>query len=123
MSLGNTLGNSVPLSVDYSKWTPKESTATNPKYSNHNGTGTGKNGNENGGAKASDYANHYKNNSAAPKQVIVNIGSLMDIKSIDMSKKDNQVVVGKVKEELAQALIDVVHDFDATWLSFLLILS
>jgi uncharacterized protein (DUF302 family) len=47
--------------------------------------------------------------------VIVNIGSLMDIKSIDMSKKDNQEVVGRVKEELAQALIDVVHDFDATW--------
>lgn len=90
---------------------------SNTKHWNAGGNGTDgsdKNG-KGGGANASDYSNHYRNNSAAPKQVIVNIGSLMDIKSIDMSKKDNQEVVGRVKEELAQALIDVVHDFDATW--------
>lgn len=63
----------------------------------------------------SGYKSMYQSNSAAPKQVIVNIGSLMDVKSIDLSNPDNSAVVENLKNELAQALIDVVHDFDETY--------
>ena len=62
-----------------------------------------------------DYQNHYSSNSAAPKQVIVRIGNLMNVESIDMTNPNNAAVINDIKGQLAQALIDVVHDFDATW--------
>lgn len=67
------------------------------------------------GASQADYKQHYNNNTAAPKQVIVKIENLMNVKSIDLSKKDNQEVIDNVKAQLTQALVDVVHDFDDTW--------
>lgn len=90
------------------------------------GTGTGRNGRAgNGsitpathntkGASQADYKQHYNNNTAAPKQVIVKIENLMNVKSIDLSKKDNKEVIDNVKSQLTQALVDVVHDFDETW--------
>lgn len=62
-----------------------------------------------------DYKSNYKNNSAAPKQVIVNIENLMNVDKVDLSNPDNQAVVDNLKGRMAQALIDVVHDFDETW--------
>lgn len=62
-----------------------------------------------------DYKSNYKSNSAAPKQVIVNIENLMNVDKVDLSNADNQTVVTQLKEQMAQALIDVVHDFDETW--------
>lgn len=67
------------------------------------------------GASQADYKQHYNNNTTAPKQVIVKIENLMNVKSIDLSKKDNQEVIDNVKAQLTQALVDVVHDFDDTW--------
>lgn len=58
-----------------------------------------------------DYKNHYKNQASAPKQIIINIDNMMNVESIDLSKADNQAAVNNIKEQLAQALIDVVHDF------------
>jgi hypothetical protein len=62
-----------------------------------------------------DYQSNYKSNSAAPKQIIVKIENLMNVKSIDLTNPQNQAVVSDLKEQLAQALIDVVHDFDASF--------
>lgn len=68
-----------------------------------------------GGANQSNYKSHYNNNSAAPKQVIVKIENLMNVKSIDLTNPDNAAVINDVKQQLTQALIDVVHDFDETY--------
>ena len=62
-----------------------------------------------------DYKSQYKSSSAAPKQIIVNIKSLLGVDKIALSNKDNAVVIENVKEQIAQALIDVVHDFDSTF--------
>lgn len=64
-----------------------------------------------------NYSGTGKLSSAAPKQVIVNISNLMSIGTIDLMKspEGQQVEVQNLKEQLAQALIDVVHDFDASW--------
>ncbi len=72
-------------------------------------------GSHNTKASQADYKQHYNNNTAAPKQVIVKIENLMNVKSIDLSKKDNKEVIDNVKSQLTQALVDVVHDFDETW--------
>ena len=55
--------------------------------------------------------------SAAPKQVIVNIESLLSVRTIDLmkSKGGQTEEIQNLKEQPAQALIDVVHDFDASW--------
>lgn len=82
---------------------------------NANGNANGGGRNNRGGAKASDYKNHYNNGNAAPKQVIVRIENLMNVKSVDLSNPDKAAVVANLKSELAQALVDVVHDFDETW--------
>lgn len=83
------------------------------------GLGTGSNGHKgnggNNGPKASDYKNHYNQGNAAPKQVIVRIGNLMNVDKIDLSNPNNAAVIASLKSELAQALVDVVHDFDETW--------
>lgn len=63
----------------------------------------------------SQYSQDYKSSTATPKQVIVRIENLMNVESIDMSNPDNVAVIGNLKSQLAQALIDVVHDFDATY--------
>lgn len=69
------------------------------------------NGGGNGTPNPSDYNHNYKSSSAAPKQIIVRIGNLMNVESIDMSDPNNVAVVANIKEQLAQALIDVVSDF------------
>lgn len=72
-------------------------------------------GSHNTHASTADYKQHYNTNTAAPKQVIVKIENLMNVKSIDLSKADNKEVIDNVKAQLTQALVDVVHDFDETW--------
>jgi hypothetical protein len=49
--------------------------------------------------------------------VIVNIESLLSVSTIDLmkSKEGQTEEVQNLKQQLAQALIDVVHDFDASW--------
>lgn len=63
----------------------------------------------------SDYKSSYRDNSAAPKQVIVKIENLMNVESVDLSNPDNKAVIDDLKGQLTQALVDVVHDFDETW--------
>lgn len=69
------------------------------------------------GMAGGNYSGTGKLSSAAPKQVIVNISNLLSVKTIDLLKSpDGQLAeIQNLKEQLAEALIDVVHDFDATW--------
>lgn len=80
----------------------------NPITNNHLGDDGNAGGNYSGTGRLS---------SAAPKQVIVNISNLMSVATIDLmkSKEGQTAEVQNLKEQLAQALIDVVHDFDASW--------
>ena len=61
------------------------------------------------------YEQKYRSTTAAPKQVIVRIENMMNVESIDLSNPNNQAVVDNLKEQLAQTLIDVVHDFDISF--------
>ena len=47
----------------------------------------------------------------------LNIESLLSVRTIDLmkSKEGQTEEIQNLKEQLAQALIDVVHDFDASW--------
>lgn len=69
------------------------------------------------GGAGGNYSGTGKLSSAAPKQVIVNIENLMNVKTIDLmrSPEAQTAEIRNLKEQLAQALIDVVHDFDASW--------
>ena len=64
-----------------------------------------------------NYSGTGKLSSAAPKQVIVQITNLLSVGTIDLMKstEGQQEEIKGLKEQLAQALIDVVHDFDASW--------
>ena len=64
-----------------------------------------------------NYSGTGKLSSAAPKQVIVQITNLLSVGTIDLLKspEGQQDEIKDLKEQLAQALIDVVHDFDASW--------
>lgn len=81
--------------------------ATNPITNSHL---------DDGGA-GGNYSGTGKLSSAAPKQVIVNIDSLLSVKTIDLmkSKEGQSEEIQNLKQQLAEALIDVVHDFDASW--------
>lgn len=110
----NTLLNHQPLvngSGTSATNKPTSSKVTLPKTPNsYSGSSSGYTG-----ANQSNYKSHYNNNTAAPKQVIVKIENLMNVKSIDLTNADNVAVVENVKQQLTQALIDVVHDFDETY--------
>lgn len=69
------------------------------------------------GGAGGNYSGTGRLSSAAPKQVIVNIDSLLSVKTIDLmkSKEGQTEEIQDLKEQLARALIDVVHDFDASW--------
>ena len=74
------------------------------------------NGPDDGGA-GGNYSGTGRLSSAAPKQVIVNIDSLLSVQTIDLMKSQEGQTeeIQNLKQQLAQALIDVVHDFDASW--------
>ncbi|GAB6013493.1 phage tail tape measure protein, partial [Viscerimonas tarda] len=69
------------------------------------------------GRAGGNYSGTGKLSSTAPKQVIVNITNLLSVEAIKLmqTKEGNNPEIQDLKEQLAQALIDVVHDFDATW--------
>lgn len=73
-------------------------------------------GDDDGGA-GGNYSGTGRLSSAAPKQVIVNIANLMSVETIDLMKspEGQTAEIQHFKEQMAQALIDVVHDFDASW--------
>ena len=69
------------------------------------------------GGAGGNYSGTGRLSSAAPKQVIVNITNLMSVETIDLLKspEGQTAEIQHFKEQMAQALIDVVHDFDASW--------
>lgn len=69
------------------------------------------------GGAGGNYSGTGKLSSAAPKQVIVNITNLLSVQTIDLMKspEGKREEIQNLKEQMAQALIDVVHDFDASW--------
>lgn len=69
------------------------------------------------GLAGGNYSGTGKLSSAAPKQVIVNITNLLSVETIKLLKSENgqSPEIQNLKEQMAQALIDVVHDFDASW--------
>lgn len=69
------------------------------------------------GMAGGNYSGTGKLSSAAPKQVIVNITNLLSVETIKLLKSENgqSPEIQNLKEQMAQALIDVVHDFDASW--------
>lgn len=69
------------------------------------------------GLAGGNYSGTGKLSSAAPKQVIVHIGNLLSLEAINLLKSEEgkSPEILNLKEQLAQALIDVVHDFDASW--------
>ena len=69
------------------------------------------------GGAGGNYSGTGRLSSAASKQVIVNIDSLLSVKTIDLmkSKEGQTEEIQNLKQQLAEALIDVVHDFDASW--------
>lgn len=73
-------------------------------------------GGDDGGA-GGNYSGTGKLSSAAPKQVIVHIDNLLSLEAINLLNTENgkSPEIQNVKEQLAQALIDVVHDFDMSW--------
>ena len=73
-------------------------------------------GDDDGGA-GGNYSGTGRLSSAAPKQVIVNITNQMSVETIDLLKspEGQTAEIQHFKEQMAQALIDVVHDFDASW--------
>lgn len=81
--------------------------ATNPITNSHL---------DDGGA-GGNYSGTGRLSSAAPKQVIVNIDSLLSVRTIDLMKSEEgqREEIQNLKQQLAEALIDVVHDFDASW--------
>ena len=73
-------------------------------------------GGDDGGA-GGNYSGTGKLSSAAPKQVIVNITNLLSVQTIELMKTPEGLSpeIQDLKDMMAQALIDVVHDFDASW--------
>lgn len=67
------------------------------------------------GGDQSMYKSHYSDNTAKPKQVIVNIDSLMrvDNQNIDMNDNNKTTMLESLKQQLATMLLDVVQDFNA----------
>lgn len=87
-----------------------------PQPFNANGI-TYNSGDPDDGLAGGNYSGTGKLSSAAPKQVIVNITNLLSVETIKLLKSENGQTpeIQDLKEQMAQALIDVVHDFDASW--------
>ena len=87
-----------------------------PQPFNANGI-TYNSGDPDDGMAGGNYSGTGKLSSAAPKQVIVNITNLLSVETIKLLKSENgqSPEIQNLKEQMAQALIDVVHDIDASW--------
>ncbi len=89
----------------------KNTTTTTPITTTPTGTTTHPHNGQDG-ADPSKYRNHYNQGNAAPKQINVTIKNLMAVDKIDLSNPNNIAVINNLKEQLAQALVDVVADSD-----------
>lgn len=69
------------------------------------------------GGSGGNYSGTGRLSSAAPKQVNVTITNLLSIETVELlrSSEGSLPEIRELKEQMAQALIDVVHDFDASW--------
>lgn len=82
----------------------------------YNRPGISVGGLDDGGA-GGNYSGTGKLSSASPKQIFVNISNLLSVETIDLMKspEGQTAEIQDLKDKLAQALIDTVHDFDASW--------
>ena len=78
---------------------------------------TSNTGDPDNGLAGGNYSDTGKLSLAASKQVIVNITNLLSVEAIKILKSEDRKTpeVHNLKEQLTQALIDVVHDFDTIW--------
>ncbi|MDR2914009.1 MAG: phage tail tape measure protein [Tannerella sp.] len=127
-SLRNTMGGSAEAAENILRmagFTPRLY-SNEPDYNdeqpfNANGITASRNGqydDADDGRAGGNYSGTGKLSSAAPKQVVVNITNLLSLEAINLLKSNpegNTAEIQNLKEQLAQALIDVVHDFDASW--------
>lgn len=69
------------------------------------------------GGAGGNYSGTGKLSSSMPKQVVVNITNLLSVQTIELMKtpEGKMPEMQDLKDMMAQALIDVVHDFDASW--------
>ena len=119
-SLRQTLGGSAEAAENVMQKAGFSSTlyANDPDYNNKEPFNANRiTSDEDDGLAGGNYSGTGKLSSVAPKQVIVNISNLLSIDTIDLLKSNEgqQVEIQNLKEQLAEALIDVVHDFDASW--------
>jgi len=72
---------------------------------------------EDDGKAGGNYSGTGKLSSTVPKQVIVTISNLLSIQTVELlnTPEGRAEKIQDLKEQMAQALIDVVHDFDASW--------
>lgn len=119
--LRKTFGNSPEIAENIIKRAgfTKDLYSNDPNYSDaepYNANRITTNGADDGLA-GGNYSGTGKLSSAAPKQVIVSISNLLSVNTIDLLKspEGQTAEIQNLKEQLAQALIDVVHDFDMTW--------
>ena len=80
-----------------------------------NGVTFGGGGGRDDGGGGGNYSGSGKISSVAPKQVIVNITNLMSVQTISLMNGNKSPELDNAKEQMAQALIDVVKSFDAAW--------
>lgn len=64
-----------------------------------------------------NYSGTGKLSSAAPKQVVVNINNLLSVQTIKLmrTKEGKTEEMQDLKGQLTELLLNVVHDFDASW--------
>ena len=51
-----------------------------------------------------------------PRQVIVNLDNLLNIESVEIDNTNQDIEIDNIKEKIAQALLDVVADYSASYL-------
>lgn len=61
------------------------------------------------GINASDYKSKTKER-AVPKQININIQNLMKVDSIDLTNENNAEIIGRLKREVAYALVEAASD-------------
>lgn len=60
---------------------------------------------------ASEYSSAYESASASPKQVVINIESLMNVDAVNMGDPDVENTLANLRESMATVLMGVVSDF------------
>lgn len=55
-------------------------------------------------------------NTAAPKQVIINIDNMMRVDNVDITTENKDEILEDIKQDVTQMLLDVAHDTSHSWL-------